>query len=79
MQIPGQIWVQINRRSNVWIVGDTTDWQGDVPVERVRANYVHPDNQAIRLQALAAQAGNTPSPVLQLAVQPRRKQGGESF
>lgn len=66
-------------RSNVWIVSDTTDWQGDVPVERVRANYVHPDNQAIRLQALAAQAGNTPSPVLQLAIQPRRKQGGESF
>jgi len=66
-------------RSNVWVVGDLTDWQGDVPVERVRANYVHPDNQVARLMALAAQSNNEEAPVLRLAEQPRRRQIGETF
>lgn len=66
-------------RSNVWVVGNLADWQGDVPVERVRANYVHPDEQAGRLLALAAHSANQPAAVLQLAEQPRRRQIGESF
>lgn len=57
-------------RNYVWVIRRPEDWQGDIPVERVRDAYVHPDNQAARLFGLTAEPASRT-----LAPQPQRRTG----
>ena len=54
-------------RSHVWAIRAQDQWLGDVPIERVRPAYVHPDDQPALLLALQE------PPRLTLAVQPQRR------
>ena len=59
-------------RNYLWVIRRPEDGQGDVPVERVREAYVHPDDQAAQLFGLTNQPAS-----LAIALQPQRRPAPE--
>ncbi len=59
-------------RNYVWVIRRPEDWQGEVPVERVRDVYLHPDDQAARLFGFDTEPAS-----LAIAPQPQRRPSPE--
>lgn len=74
LRLPRQyrLFANHNGRNYVWVIRQPEDWQVDVPVERVREAYLHPDDQAARLIDLTNQPTS-----LAIALQPQRRTAHE--